>query len=295
MFDQGKLSAKRPHLLVVNDCSDFTLDGSLTLLDAPMFNIALKNVHRAVGVPQPLRLPAVQGCKWRAQLEHVPTPPAIPVWPHRHPLIHRCFLRGPSRITLGGHRAEHYLHLVHGPQIRKAYGAAQHGGTRGAVSGACDPRPADVASSLSHTVDRQDGIDPGSGSSDIWIHNVYISNGDDSVAVKPNTGACTRNILVENCEFHNGHGCSIGSVGSGCVENVVFRNISMWDQENGCRVKSYSSTEGAGFVRNITWDTIFMNDTVRWTGQATRWRCIGSLLCTPFPAVAFRSPAPNSP
>ena len=65
-------------------------------------------------------------------------------------------------------------------------------------------------------------IDPGSGSTDIWIHDCFISNGDDSIAVKPseNTSACTRNILVEDCVFERGRGCSIGSVGRGCIENV---------------------------------------------------------------------------
>jgi polygalacturonase len=88
---------------------------------------------------------------------------------------------------------------------------------------------------------------------------VFISNGDDSVAVKPST-PCTRNILVEDSEFHHGHGCSIGSVGHGCVENVVFRNIKMVSQQCGCRVKSYSSTEGDGSVRNISWVNITMED-----------------------------------
>jgi len=68
-----------------------------------------------------------------------------------------------------------------------------------------------------------DGIDPGGGSSDIHIFDVWIHNGDDSVAVKPST-PCTRNILVENSHFEYGHGCSIGSVGDGCVENVLYRN-----------------------------------------------------------------------
>lgn len=105
-----------------------------------------------------------------------------------------------------------------------------------------------------------DGIDPGGGSHGIHIHDVYISNGDDSVAVKPGSvGACTRDILVENCRFKNGHGCSIGSVGAGCVQDVVFRNIEIENQEAGCRVKTYS--ESAGFVKNITWQGITIKDT----------------------------------
>ena len=103
-------------------------------------------------------------------------------------------------------------------------------------------------------------LDPGGGSTGIHIHNVWIHNGDDSVAVKPSgLGDCTREILVESSHFEFGHGCSIGSVGSGCVENVLFRNITMANQENGCRVKTYS--EQAGHVRNITWADITVKDT----------------------------------
>eukprot|EP01047_Picozoa_sp_COSAG01_P011840 COSAG01_NODE_523_length_15948_cov_161.993690_6_plen_443_part_00 len=105
-----------------------------------------------------------------------------------------------------------------------------------------------------------DAIDPGGGSTDIHIHDVWVHNGDDSVAVKPSAiGDCTRNILVENSHFEFGHGCSIGSVGDGCVENVVFRNITMRKQECGCRVKTYSKS--AGYVHNITWRGITIEDT----------------------------------
>ncbi len=104
------------------------------------------------------------------------------------------------------------------------------------------------------------GIDPSDGSNNIHIHDVYIDNGDDSIAVKAGLlGACTKNILVENCHFLQGHGCSIGSVGEGCVENVMFRNITMGSQDNGIRLKTYS--DQPGYVRNITWRDIHMKDT----------------------------------
>ena len=58
-----------------------------------------------------------------------------------------------------------------------------------------------------------DGIDPGCGSQNIHIHDVFIENGDDSIVMKPGwpTAAqtppegCTRDILVERvtiCEPH---------------------------------------------------------------------------------------------
>ena len=180
LFDKGRIN-DRPLYLHVQDSTDFTLDGHLTLLDAPCFNVLLDNVTR-------------------------------------------------GEIT--------------GLNITSTWYK--------------DPDSGDLKEP--HNTD---GIDPSAGSSDIWIHDVFIHNGDDSIAVKPShdESRCTRNILVENAHFEKGHGCSIGSVGTGCVENVVFRHITMKDQENGCRAKSYSSTDGAGFIRNITWSDIQMSGT----------------------------------
>jgi polygalacturonase len=105
-----------------------------------------------------------------------------------------------------------------------------------------------------------DGIDPGQNSKHIHIHNCNISNGDDSVAVKPgdSSSGCTSDIFVENCNFYNGHGCSIGSVPSGCVQNVVFRHIYMYNQLGGCNIKSYNS--GPGFIQNISFENIQMTN-----------------------------------
>lgn len=110
-----------------------------------------------------------------------------------------------------------------------------------------------------------DAIDPGSNSHDIWIHDVYVYNGDDGVAIKPGSvsGGCTRNILVENSHFERGHGLSIGSVGSGCVKDVIFRNIKLSGKgtQCGCRIKTYSNQPG--FVHNITWENIEITDTAK--------------------------------
>lgn len=67
-----------------------------------------------------------------------------------------------------------------------------------------------------------DGIDPGSGSSDIWIHHVHISNGDDSVAIKPST-PCTRNILVEDSTFEHVRAlCALSATLSGLHNKVLL-------------------------------------------------------------------------
>ena len=183
LFDEGKIRSKRPHYLSVSSCTAFTLrardaDGSgrLTILDAPMFNVVLKDV---------------QGAE------------------------------------------------VDGLNITSTWYSVDPGGSLK------EPH-------------NTDGIDPGSGSTSIWIHDVHIDNGDDSIAVKPST-PCTRNILVERCTFVHGHGASIGSVGSGCVADVVFRNITMVAQEAGCRVKSYITAQ-RGSVTNVTWENIEMTN-----------------------------------
>jgi len=101
-----------------------------------------------------------------------------------------------------------------------------------------------------------DGIDPGSGSQWVHIHDIFIHNGDDSIAVKP-SDPCTRDILVENSHLEFGHGCSIGSVGSGCVENIIFRNISMSNQvcapQQPCFVENhiYVPVNALPLIRNI--------------------------------------------
>jgi hypothetical protein len=76
-----------------------------------------------------------------------------------------------------------------------------------------------------------------------WIHDCYIRNDDDSVAVKPakhtdsvgsqnNSFDCTQNILIERVTM-TGFGASIGSVSpeinisGACVRNVTFRDIEM--------------------------------------------------------------------
>ena len=73
----------------------------------------------------------------------------------------------------------------------------------------------------------QDGIDPGCGSRNVWIHNVFIENGDDSIVMKPGWGhprpaGCTRDILVENVTIFRGMGANIGGMGDGCVDNVTY-------------------------------------------------------------------------
>jgi hypothetical protein len=94
-----------------------------------------------------------------------------------------------------------------------------------------------------------DGIDPSG--VDFYIHDVKISNDDDSIAVKPcqqgqvfvdgTTTDCTRNMFMENMELV-GFGASIGSVpptvGRKCVDAITMKNVSMPGTGKGIYVKS---------------------------------------------------------
>ncbi|MCJ1313533.1 hypothetical protein MMC25_007212 [Agyrium rufum] len=98
-------------------------------------------------------------------------------------------------------------------------------------------------------------------SSDVSITNSYIVNGDDCVSFKPNS----TNILVQNLYCQGSHGISVGSLGQyagedDIVQNVLVKNVTMVDAENGARIKAFGGSPsatsttggGSGIVQNIT-------------------------------------------
>lgn len=102
----------------------------------------------------------------------------------------------------------------------------------------------------------------------VRITNSNIINGDDCVSFKPNT----TNALVQNLYCQGSHGISVGSLGQyagvqDIVANVLVKNVTMVNAENGARIKAFggsasaTSTTGGGngYVRNIT----FQDFTVR--------------------------------
>ncbi|CAG5157134.1 uncharacterized protein ALTATR162_LOCUS4926 [Alternaria atra] len=98
-------------------------------------------------------------------------------------------------------------------------------------------------------------------SDNVNILNSNIINGDDCVSFKPNT----TNALVENLYCQGSHGISVGSLGQyagvqDIVANVLVKNVTMVNAENGARIKAFggsasaTSTKGGGngYVKNIT-------------------------------------------
>jgi len=87
-----------------------------------------------------------------------------------------------------------------------------------------------------------DAIDP-SISRNVTITKCLIDVGDDNVAVKSGKAVDGRefaceNLTVTDCTFKHGHGMSIGSETVGGVRNVIVRNCTFEDTDNGIRIKS---------------------------------------------------------
>ena len=106
-----------------------------------------------------------------------------------------------------------------------------------------------------------DGIDP-SGSSNITIANSYISDGDDWISPKADSGHIA-NVTINNIHTYSGHGISIGSETNAGLNNMLVENI---DIDNGfggssfdsLRIKSDSSRGGE--VHDVLYKNICINN-----------------------------------
>jgi hypothetical protein len=92
------------------------------------------------------------------------------------------------------------------------------------------------------------------------IERVFISTGDDNIAIKSGRnwygrtfGRPSSNITVRNSVFGFGHGLSIGSEMSGGVYNVLFENITATGAP-GVRIKTERGR--GGLIANVTYRAI---------------------------------------
>ena len=115
---------------------------------------------------------------------------------------------------------------------------------------------------------------------DIYVHDMLISNFDDSVCVKParettpplggEDMTCSENVLVENIEIYFGAGLSIGSVPSSknnCVKNVTFQNIHANTPLKFIYVKTGNlddATDITGTIDNITYRNMTATESLLW-------------------------------
>jgi polygalacturonase len=104
-----------------------------------------------------------------------------------------------------------------------------------------------------NTAPNTDAIDPGPGTN-FWIHDCDIDTGDDDIVIK--SGGT--NILIENNTIKHGHGISIGSETTTGVHNMLVRNCTMEDTDNGIRIKSMRGA--GGLIENVRYTNIRMKN-----------------------------------
>lgn len=98
-----------------------------------------------------------------------------------------------------------------------------------------------------------DGFDIGA-SDYVTLHDIQVYNQDDCVAVTSGT-----HITVSNMYCSGGHGLSIGSIGgkkNNTVDGVVFEDSVLVNSSNGVRIKTNSETTGS--VNNVVYRNITM-------------------------------------
>ncbi len=106
-----------------------------------------------------------------------------------------------------------------------------------------------------------DGIDP-SVSHRVLITHCNIDTGDDCIAIKSGSARGIQDVLITDCTFGHGHGCSFGSETNGGDHNVTVRNCTFENTEIGVRLKS-DRTRG-GDVSNVVYENLTMKN----VGQA---------------------------
>lgn len=89
------------------------------------------------------------------------------------------------------------------------------------------------------------------------IRDCVISTGDDNIAMG-SSASVTSDILVTNCAFGAGHGCSIGSYTSGGVSNITVINCTFDGTDNGIRLKSQRGR--GGLVQNCNYYSLGMTN-----------------------------------
>jgi len=109
-----------------------------------------------------------------------------------------------------------------------------------------------------------DGIDP-SLCQRVLITRCVIDTDDDNIAIKSGGASGEGGIsdlLIEDCTFKHGHGCSFGSETNGGDRHVTVRNCTFEDTDIGVRFKS-DRTRG-GLVEDIVYENLKMKN----VGQA---------------------------
>jgi polygalacturonase len=156
----------------------------------------------------------------------------------------------------GANRRPHILSFIDCRRIRvegvhfqnsPMYNMTITGGRDSTVDGVSILNPPDTPNT--------DGIDP-KGAQRVLITHCRIDTGDDCIALGGNAASIEEDILVTDCTFLHGHGCSIGSGTTGGVRNLLVRRCTFDGTESGVRLKS-SRTRG-GLTENLVYEDLAM-------------------------------------
>jgi polygalacturonase len=110
-----------------------------------------------------------------------------------------------------------------------------------------------ITVSAPSTSPNTDGIDPEG--SHYLIENCNISDGDDDIAIKPESIFCS-DITITNCVIGTGHGISVGGETNDGLNGLTVTNITFNGTSNGLRLKAGRGS--GGLVENVTYSNITM-------------------------------------
>ncbi|KAL9063151.1 MAG: hypothetical protein Q9157_008381 [Trypethelium eluteriae] len=100
------------------------------------------------------------------------------------------------------------------------------------------------------TLGETDGVDVWG--SNIWVHDVEVTNGDECVTVK----SPAKNFLIESIYCNLSGGTAIGSLGTGTdISNIHYRNLYM-NRADACYLKT---NNGDGTVTDVTWENVIVH------------------------------------
>eukprot|EP00727_Mastigamoeba_balamuthi_P013738 m51a1_g8988 putative polygalacturonase at1g48100-like (565) ;mRNA; f:74973-78071 len=85
-----------------------------------------------------------------------------------------------------------------------------------------------------------------------YLHDSDISVGDDNVAIHSNK------VLVENCQFGDGHGASIGSLCTEQISDITVRNVTFTGTTCGARIKTVQGCGGS--LSNVHFQDLVLNN-----------------------------------
>jgi len=114
-----------------------------------------------------------------------------------------------------------------------------------------------------------DGIDISGTNVHVW--NCSITNFDDTVCPKPQTG-CSTNYLIEDIRITYGVGVSMGSVppdpGNNCISGVLARRLHFESPLKAIYIKpnpAKSNPAATGEISNITYEDVEIHDPIWWS------------------------------